>query len=267
MPVDIELLRQSYSEGYQGNGLTFVRQGDSDDYDLTIDGTVSAHTAADILVIKLVNGNFVKIPFSSITATAAEVAAGTDSLKFITPATLASFKAYDTIWVPAAALVPRTTNGAGIGSHEYTTNDIMKDYLAYDSTTEEFADFNLPMPEAWDRGTIKAKFFWSSATSSTANDTVEWQLAGTALSDSDPIDAAYTDAGEVISDVLLADNGTDMQITAATPAITINGTPALGDLIQFTCSRNVGGDDDMLEDAWLFGVLIQIKLTNTVAAW
>jgi hypothetical protein len=63
-------------------------------------------------------------------------------------------------------------------------------------------------------------------------------------------------------------------ISAATPAVTIGGSPALGDLVHFKISRNVGGTDDMTEDAWLFGVLIQISETfpdasgtNAVAAW
>ena len=32
-------------------------------------------------------------------------------------------------------------------------------------------------------------------------------------------------------------------------------------------NRNTAGTDNMAEDAWLFGVLIQIKMTSTVSAW
>ena len=139
-------------------------------------------------------------------------------------------------------------------------------YHAFDATTEEFVDFDLVMPENWDRGTIKAKFYWGSATGSSVADTVEWEISAGALSDSDAIDAALGTA-QVKSDALLATNGSDMQITGATPAITVGGTPALGDLIHFKVSRNVGGTDDMTEDAWLYGVLIQYTMSNTVAAW
>jgi hypothetical protein len=173
---------------------------------------------------------------------------------------------YRTIYIPANAMTPTATNGAAMGTTEYATQDINMDYLAFDTTTEEFAEFQFPMPEDWDRSTIKAKFFWSSATGSTAGDTVEWEILGGALSDSDAIDAALGTA-QVISDALLADNGGDMQVSAATPAITVGGTPALGDMVHFKVSRNVGGTDDMVEDAWLFGVWIQYKCTNTCAAW
>jgi hypothetical protein len=173
---------------------------------------------------------------------------------------------YETIWIPANTMTPTATNGAAAGTKEYATNDINMDYLAFDGATEEFAEFQLPMPENWDRSTIKAKLFWSSAAGSTTADTVEWEIQAGALSNDDAIDAALETA-QVISDALLADAGADLQISGATPAITVGGTPALGDLIHFKVSRNVGGTDDMTEDAWLFGVWIQYKCTNVVAAW
>ena len=218
--------------------------------------------------------------FSSLVATTADINAGTvdATIGGTTPAagaftTVTATGAihsvnYKTIYIPAISMAPRQTNGPSVGTYEYATNDVNSDYLAFDTTTEEYADLEMTMPEEWDRSTIKVKFYWSSATGSTANDTVEWQIAGQAKSDSDALDVAYGDAGEVISDVLLADNGGDLQITSATPAVTVGGSPALGDLIHFTISRNVAGTDDMAEDAWLFGVLIQYATSTTaVAAW
>jgi len=59
----------------------------------------------------------------------------------------------------------------------------------------------------------------------------------------------------------------DLHITAATPALTIGGTPALGDLCIFEVYRNTDGTDDMAEDGWLFGCEIQYKVDQTVSAW
>ncbi len=178
-----------------------------------------------------------------------------------------------TIYVPASAMVALATNGASAGTYEYTTNDTIQQYYAFDGTTEEYVSFSIPFPEGWDRSTIKAKFFWSSDSGSTAADTVEWEIALTAIGDNDALDVAWGGA-QVISDALLANGGADLQVTAATPAITVQGTPALGDLITCRISRNVGGTDDMTEDAWLFGCWIQILCTmpdasgtNAIAAW
>ena len=175
---------------------------------------------------------------------------------------------YSTIWVPASAMTPTITNGAARGSNEYATNDNMLDYLAFDTTTEEFAAFSCPMPENWNLGTVKAKFYWSPGTASgAASDTVEWQIAGQSIADDGALDVAMGDAGEVISDAVTAGENADLHITSATPAVTIGGTPTLGELVHFKVSRNVGGTDDHGYDAWLFGVLIQLTVSTIVSAW
>ena len=172
-----------------------------------------------------------------------------------------------TIYIDAINFEPTTTNGAPTGTNEYATNDIMLRHSAFDATTLEKIQFKFPMPEDWDFNSIKAKFFWTSATSSTAGDTVEWGLKAGAFKDGDTIDTALG-TGQVISDILLATNGVDLQITDATPPITIGGSPALGDLIIFEAYRNVGGTDDLVEDAWLAGVWIQYKTSKSIIeAW
>jgi hypothetical protein len=123
-------------------------------------------------------------------------------------ASLAALGFVTTIWVPASAMNSNTTNGAEFGSYEYATNDIMRAYYAFSGATEEFVGFDLTMPEGWGRGTVKAKFFWSSATGSTAGDTVEWEIGGISRADSAALDTAIGTA-QVISDTLLADNGGD----------------------------------------------------------
>jgi len=173
---------------------------------------------------------------------------------------------YRTVYLDAGAMVPCTTAGAATGTKEYTTNKIEWDYFAYDSgATEERVQIKWAPPDEWDRGTIKVKFYWSSATGSTTGDTVEWGIKAGALSDSDAIDAALGTA-VTVSDALTADSGADLQITAATAALTVGGTPAAGDLVTFEIYRNTDGTDDMTEDAWLFGVLIQYQESATAGA-
>lgn len=176
---------------------------------------------------------------------------------------------YDYLWIPALAFTPTTTNGCdAVTGYEFTTADTMVQYLAFDGTTEQYADVDIVMPPTWDRSTISAKFYWTPASGASAGDTVEWQIQGLSIRNDDDIDGvAYTDTGEVISDTVLAGVDSDLHITAKTPAVTINGTHGLGNLIHLKVSRNVAGTDDMTEDAWLLGVLIEYKRTNTVSAW
>ena len=200
-------------------------------------------------------------------ATDAEAAAGTSTTVVLTPANLAAVLAYQSIFIPASAMTSTATNGASFARKEFATNDINVDYLAFDTTTEEFVEFQFPMPENWDRGTVKAKFFWApSDDSGSTSSTVEWEIAAGALSNDDAFDQALGTA-QVISDTVLAGESGDLHISGATPALTVGGTPALGDLVHFKVSRNVGGTDDYGADALLLGVWIQFKVTNTVATW
>jgi len=174
---------------------------------------------------------------------------------------------YKNLYIPASAMVPCTTNGAAPGTNEYGTNDIELDYMAFDGgATEERVQFAMPMPEDWDRGTVKAKFFWGSASGSSVSDTVEWGIKAGALSNDDAIDTALG-TPQVISDALLAADGADAQLSGATPAVTIAGTPALGDLVVFEFYRNTDGTDDMTEDAWLLGVWLQYGADKEVSQW
>jgi hypothetical protein len=168
-------------------------------------------------------------------------------------------------WVPVGSMVPRVTVGAEILPYEFVTNDINLDYGAFDPTTMEYLDFSIVMAETWDRSTVKAKFFWTLNAAPGAGTKVEWQLSGVAVSNDDPLDVARTTT-VVIFDTYIAAN--DLHVSAATPAFTIDGSPALGDIINFSVGRNVSSsDDDVNIDAWLIGVAIQYNNTLTPSAW
>jgi len=256
------------ADGFGATGLTGGTSGKLDAIDITLDGI----TDGDVCVVHtagVVYHYYYDDDNGSTEASPDYIAPDKDNGVAYSGTgrwVLQQLYSYINIWVSADQMTTLTTNGAASGTYEYATNDIMLPYFAFDDATEEYVAFNMPMPEGWNRSTIKAKFFWSSATGSTTADTVEWEIGGGALSDNDAIDAAIGTA-QVISDALLANNGGDLQISGVTPAITVGGSPALGDLIHFKVSRNVGGTDDMFEDAWLFGVLIQIIQSVGVVAW
>lgn len=170
------------------------------------------------------------------------------------------------ISINANEMIPCTTNGAVASKQEYGTNDIDIDILAFDSgATKERVQFTYEMPEDWDRSSIKVKFYWGNAAGASAGDKVEWAIKAGAISNSDPIDVALGTA-VVITDTVIADG--DLHITSTTSPLTVGGTPAIGDLIQFEVYRNTDGLDDMAEDAWLIGVAIQYGISTTaIASW
>jgi hypothetical protein len=168
-------------------------------------------------------------------------------------------------WIPVGSMVPRVSNGAEILPKEFVTNDINLDYAAFDPTTKEYLDFSISMPESWDRSTVKAKFYWTYNSAPGAGTKVEWELSGVAVSNDDALDVARTTTVVITDTIITVD---DLHVSSATPAFTIDGTPALDDMINFSVGRNVtSGDDDMNIDAWLLGVSIQYNNTLTPVGW
>lgn len=161
----------------------------------------------------------------------------------------------ETIWIPASAMIARTTNGAAARSVETTTNKVMFKTLDFNTITQEYAQFAIRMPKSWNESTVTAAFTWSHP-STTTNYGVVWALEGVALSDDDAGDVAFGTAQQV------ADTGgttNDIYITSATSAITIAGTPQAEDWVMFQVKRVPSdGSDTMGVDARLHGVSLYI---------
>jgi len=160
------------------------------------------------------------------------------------------------IWIPATAMIPRTTNGAAPGTAETTTNKGMIKSLDFDASTIEYAQAVVRMPKSWDRGAITAVFAWSHA-ATTVNFKVSWGVQAVALSDGDAIDAAFGTA------IYANDTGGTTDTTYISPetaAVTIAGSPASEDLVifQFLRKADDGTNDTLSIDARLRGVTIYI---------
>lgn len=150
-------------------------------------------------------------------------------------------------------MIPATTNGPAQTHNEATTNKQNYYSLDFDPTTQEFAHAVVAMPSDWNGSTVTAKFYWTATGTST--NPVEWACEATSYGDSETIDAAWGTA-QVISDAHTA-TALQVQITDATPAITIGGTPAAGELVMFRIKRDpASGNDTLAVDAMLLGVMI-----------
>lgn len=164
---------------------------------------------------------------------------------------------YRTLWVDAGAMVTRTTSGAATGLEEYASNDVMSDYLAFDDSTDEFAQCRLVF-DNWAGGQVKIKFYWSS---DAASGNVIWAIQGGSLANDDAIDTAFGTAVTVTDGVTAAD---DLLVSSATGAITIAGSPAAEDAVWFQIYRDADdGSDTMSGDAKLLGILVQYLEDST----
>ena len=157
--------------------------------------------------------------------------------------------------IPAGAMKATTTNGAASGTAEMTTNKNMVVTLDFDASTQEFAQFSIPMPKSWNESTITFVPHWSHA-STTTNFGVVWQLQAVAVSNDDALDVAFgtaqtsTDTGGTTNDYYAGPESS---------AITIAGSPAENDLVMFQVARvPANGSDTMAIDARLHGITLYI---------
>lgn len=154
-------------------------------------------------------------------------------------------------WIPAQSLKSATTNGAGTGSSETTTNAVMLETKDFDPATEEYVQFTVGFPKSWDEGTITMQFKWEHPATAT-NFGTAWFVQALTVGDGDALDAAWGTA------VGVTDTGGTTEyayITSYTAAVTPAGTPGSEELTFFRVFRKVSdAGDDLAVDAKLLGL-------------
>ena len=156
----------------------------------------------------------------------------------------------ETIWIPAAAMYPETTNGcASLAQVELSNGPELK-CLDFDKGSDEHAQFTIAFPKSWNEGTITFQAFFTATSTDTG--TSAWGLAGLSLSDSGDLNTAF---GTTVVATAKAHSGTsnDLDISAESGNVTIAGSPAAGDLCIFQVLRDISADD-LDADSRLLGI-------------
>jgi len=158
-----------------------------------------------------------------------------------------------TIWIPAAAMRPTSSNGcADITDVETTSGRPDLQVFDFDASSDEHAQFQIGFPKSWNEGTVTFRVFWTSTATDT--DGVAWGLQGVSVANDGTIDVAYGTAVVVTDDNISA--AEDCLVTATSGSVTI-ASAAADTMTFFRIFRDISdGNDDMAEDARLIGVQI-----------
>lgn len=138
-----------------------------------------------------------------------------------------------------------------------TTNAVNYYYVDFLDGNASYCNWAIAMPSDYNGGTVTAVFYWVT-TSATTNPVV-WELAGRSFGDNEAIDQAFGTAQNV-ADTNNAAN--TLNISAATPAITLGGTPAAGEYVQFRAARLPANAGDTLTAS---ARLLQVRISYTRA--
>ena len=146
----------------------------------------------------------------------------------------------ETIWVPAAAMYPSTTNPCSDLTQVETTalRPDMK-VLDFAADADDFAQFSIGFPKSWNEGVIKFQVFWTPSTTNTGD--CIWGLQGVSVADGATIDVAFGTAVTVTD----AGIGTveDQQVSAVCGDVTLtNAAVDTQSYFQIFRDANAGGD-------------------------
>jgi len=246
------------------DGLVLTGQGSTSDVTIKNDadatvmsiatGTTGATFAGDVIVP---DGDFI-LGSTAVTSTAAElnildgVTSTAAELNKLDGVGTLKQAGKETIWVPASAMQPTTSNGcSALTTVETTAGRPDMVVLDFDDGSDEHAQFSVAFPKSYNLGTVTFRAYWT--TTATDTDGCTWGLQGVAMNDNETIDIAYGTA--VVVDDAAQGAAEELYITAESGAITIAGTMADEDLCFFRVFRDVSdSNDDMAEDARLIGI-------------
>jgi len=137
----------------------------------------------------------------------------------------------ESIWIPAAAMYPSTTNPCSDLTQVETTA-LRPDLKVLDfaADADDFAQFSVAFPKSWNLGTISYQPFWT--VTGTNAGTVVWQLGGVAITNDETLNTAF---GTLVATTALAHSTTsnDLMVSAESGAVTIAGSPADNDQCFF----------------------------------
>ena len=124
---------------------------------------------------------------------------------------------------------------------ESTTHKRVREVIAFDGASREYAAYELAMPKSYSGGTIKFRVHWECSGLSSGDAVFGLQAAS--LADGETIDAAFGTAVEITD----SHTGSgERMITAWSAVVTPSGTPAGGESIALQFYRKSDHADDTL---------------------
>jgi hypothetical protein len=167
--IDRAVMRDQELQDGQDRALTFpvtIDPGVSAELPLPEASKFLAWNATEDALENVTVATAASVVFASISTLNAGVATG----QSVDPATLAGSKfnvnGKHLVPILAASMQAATTNGAAAGAVETTTNKVLYRTLDFDTTTQEFAGFSIPMPKSWDESTVTFRARWTAASGS-----------------------------------------------------------------------------------------------------
>ena len=247
-----------YSSGGQVNGTTLAIAGTAISADAAEINVLDGVTAGTVIASKalvadanidITGGRNITISGELDAATLDISGAGDVAGALTNNSAAVKVAGVETIYVPAGAMSPNTTNGcAGLSQVELSNGPEIK-VLDFDASSDENAQFTVCFPKSWNEGTLTFQAFWTVTGTNTG--TVAWGLSGVSIADDVSINTAF---GTNVVATAKAFSGTsnDMTVSAVSGTVTV-ASAAVNTQTYFQIMRDVSADNQS-GDARLLGI-------------
>jgi len=247
-----------YSSGGQVNGTTLAIAGTAISADAAEINVLDGVTAGTVIASKalvadanidITGGRNITISGELDAATLDISGAGDVAGALTNNSAAVKVAGVETIYVPAGAMSPNTTNGCAKLSQVELSNGPEIKVLDFDASSDENAQFTVCFPKSWNEGTLTFQAFWT--VTGTDDGTVAWGLSGVSIADDVSINTAF---GTNVVATAKAFSGTsnDMTVSAVSGAVTV-ASAAVNTQTYFQIMRDVSADDQS-GDARLLGI-------------
>lgn len=162
------------------------------------------------------------------------------------------------MWIDAAAMSPSAVGGcANLATIALAADRPDIRTLDFDPDTQEYAQFFIRMPKAWDfSAPLNFVAVWSHASGGSAFTTL-WNLQAVALGNAESLNTAY---GTAVSVTDVGGTANNVYFSPESADITISNTPQPEDFVLFRLSRVATDGADTLDiDARLHGITLFYK--------
>lgn len=207
----------------------------------------------------------VDLPFKSFKSSANSALTWTTNATEITPA-VTRVGVWRTVWIPAGAMRPSTTNGATAvtvnvaGGTDYVTDDAFE----FDDTTEQSVEFDWVCRQ-WDRGNIHAEVYWYSTNTIGTN---IYAIKAKSVADDESTSGSWGTAFQnTAASGATSTTANRLNKTAVIASITVGGSPAEAEVAYFHLARKPGdASDNLVGKSRMKGVLIHYQESATELA-
>ena len=159
----------------------------------------------------------------------------------------------ESMWIPATAMYPNTTNGCSALTQVELANGPELKCLDFDGgSTEESAQFTVAFPKSWNESTVTFQVFWTSSVAGTEG--VSWGLQGVGIANDASLNSSFSQAGVVVDDTK-TNAVNDLLVSPESTSVTIpNAAADTLTIFQIYRDTDDGNDTDTSNDARLLGI-------------